>query len=360
ALRRSRTALVMEGYTDCIVAHQQGFQDAVAVLGTALGENHVRILKRFADRIILVLDGDEAGQRRANEVLELFVAEQVDLRILTLPEGADPCDFLLERGAAAFANLLENSAIDALDHAFHAHTRGIDLAHDVHAGSEALERLVAIVAKAPRLKDDTTTEARFREQKVLQRLAAAFRIPEEDVRRRMTELRRARGRGPATPTSTTARGSQSAPPIAPWERELIELLIAHPALIGLAAGSIKPEHMAQGPCRRIFETSCRLMGDGFTPDFDRLMLEFDQEEIKNLLVKLDEQARAKGTCEGNPEALLKEIIRTRKRHEVQQRSPAALASLRNGRLDEQQQEAILQALVEQARSQQNHTKPTDG
>ena len=101
AIRKSRAAMVMEGYTDVIVAHQYGFQNAVAVLGTALGEAHVRILKRFADRIVLVLDGDEAGQKRANEVLELFVAQQVDLRILTLPDGLDPCDFLHQRGAEA-------------------------------------------------------------------------------------------------------------------------------------------------------------------------------------------------------------------------------------------------------------------
>ena len=98
-LRKTRTALVMEGYTDVIVAHQYGFTNAVAVLGTALGESHIRILKAHADRIVLVLDGDEAGTKRANEVLELFVAEQVDLRILTLPEGLDPCDFLQKYGA---------------------------------------------------------------------------------------------------------------------------------------------------------------------------------------------------------------------------------------------------------------------
>ncbi len=117
-IRKNGTALVMEGYTDVIVAHQYGFDNAVAVLGTALGAEHIKILKHYTDRIILVLDGDEAGQRRANEVLELFVAEQVDLRILTLPEGLDPCDFLHQKGAAAFAELLANSAVDALEHAF--------------------------------------------------------------------------------------------------------------------------------------------------------------------------------------------------------------------------------------------------
>ena len=103
ALRKSRTALVMEGYTDVIVAHQYGFQNAVAVLGTALGESHIRMLKRHADRIVLVLDGDEAGTKRANEVLELFIAQQADLRILTLPEDLDPCDYLHKYGAEAFS-----------------------------------------------------------------------------------------------------------------------------------------------------------------------------------------------------------------------------------------------------------------
>ncbi len=106
AMRKNRTALVMEGYTDVIVAHQYGFTNAVAVLGTALGEEHVKILKRQADRmrIVLVLDGDEAGTRRANEVLELFIAQQADLQILTLPEDLDPCDYLHKYGARRFPN----------------------------------------------------------------------------------------------------------------------------------------------------------------------------------------------------------------------------------------------------------------
>ena len=108
-LAKTRTALVMEGYTDCLIAQQYGFGSALAVLGTALGERHIKLLRRFVDRIVLVLDGDEAGRRRTDQILELFVAEQMDLRILTLPDELDPCDFLLERGAAAFAALVERA-----------------------------------------------------------------------------------------------------------------------------------------------------------------------------------------------------------------------------------------------------------
>ena len=63
AIRRTkdRAALVMEGYTDVITAHAHGFDNAVAVLGTALGPRHIQVLRLVADRVVLVLDGDEAG-----------------------------------------------------------------------------------------------------------------------------------------------------------------------------------------------------------------------------------------------------------------------------------------------------------
>ena len=63
--------------------------------------------------MVLVLDGDDAGQRRSNDVLDLFVAADLDLRILTLPSGMDPCDYVLTNGVDSFQALV-NSARDAL------------------------------------------------------------------------------------------------------------------------------------------------------------------------------------------------------------------------------------------------------
>ncbi len=191
AIRKTHTALVMEGYTDVIVAHQCGFENAVSVSGTALGSQQIRLLQRFADRlrIVLVLDGDAAGRRRTNEVLELFVAENADVRVLTLPDQLDPCEFLLSRGADAFTALIDE-APDALTHAERDLTAGIDLTRDVHQASEALEQLLRIVAKGPRLSANTTTDDRLREEKILQRLAFDFHMPEEQLRSRLSQLRR--------------------------------------------------------------------------------------------------------------------------------------------------------------------------
>jgi len=367
AFRKGRTALVMEGYTDCIVAHQQGFQNAVAVLGTALGDRHVRLLKRFVDRIVLVLDGDEAGQRRANEVLSLFLAENVDLRILTLPEGMDPADFLGEHGAEAFADLLATRARDALEHAFEAKTRGLDLEGDVHASSQALEEILAILATAPRLRHDTTSEHRLRQEKILGRLAFMFRVPEHAVRQRLTALRRAAPRrrpsGPVdAPADEGGAESRSADRIDPWERELLEILIGHPELVPGAQAEIAGEQLAFEPARKIYQACCRLSDAGTTPTFDRLMLEFEDPAIKSLLVELDERGRAKEVTA--PESLLQSLIRSFQEQAATKQQPFHTAALREGGLDDEQQRDLLREIEEQERSrqqaQQGISDPTDG
>jgi DNA primase len=363
AIRKEKVALVMEGYTDCIVAQQYGFTNAVAVLGTALGEAHVRILKRFADRIVLVLDGDEAGQRRAGEVLELFVAQQVDLRIVTLPDDLDPCEFLQERGADAFRELIEHAAIDALEHAFRRATAGVDLEHDIHRSSEAMERLLAIIAKAPRLQYDTTRESRLREQKMLQRMAALFRVDETELRSRLTGLRRA-GVKKVLPAQSAAVPVEDAtaddtPPSA-WERELLELLLLRPEQWPAAQAEIDGEHFASQRARQIYTAGCRLTDDGVSAAFAELMLEFDHPAIKALLVELSDEGQAKGIHAADPAARLRGLIAARQRKEVEQQRPAHVAALRENQIDTQSECDLLAQIVQQEKKRQGIAKPTDG
>ncbi len=192
AIRKTRKVLVVEGYTDCAMAAQFGFENVVAVLGTALGAEHVRMLKRFADKTILLLDGDEAGQKRTREVLRFFVEQGVDMNVLTLPNGADPCEFLLENGADAFEALLENGTVDAMDCAFAAATAGIDLENDVVGSAKALDSLLEIVALFPERSTSSDDPVRLRMLKTIQRLAARFRVSEAEIRRQLGERRRKR------------------------------------------------------------------------------------------------------------------------------------------------------------------------
>jgi DNA primase len=364
AIRKTNTALVVEGYTDCIAAHQFGFENTVAVLGTALGAGHIQLLRRFADRlrVVLVLDGDEAGRRRASEVLELFVSANVDLRVLTLPDNADPADFLHARGAEAFGALVEGAA-DALAHAFRAATAGIDLHADVHASSAALAQLVATIAKAPRLRADTLVEDRLREEKFLQRLAADFRVSEQQVRSLVTQMRRkVSTRAPLEPAVASVREK-----IDPLERELLEVVLQNPRSIEQIAGAVEAAQFVTEACRRTFAQCERLWSGGILPDFERLLLEIDDEGIKNLLVELDESGRAKPAAEA--EARLRDVLAgfERRRRELALRGRTA--ALKGRQLAEEDELALLVELEQHERQRQREqeqrsrldiSEPTEG
>jgi DNA primase len=96
-------AIVVEGYVDAVALHQAGVCNVVATLGTALTRDHARALQRMAQRITVVFDPDNAGERAADRAVETFLAVPVDVRIATLPDGLD-ADELLQRpdGRAAF------------------------------------------------------------------------------------------------------------------------------------------------------------------------------------------------------------------------------------------------------------------
>jgi DNA primase len=111
----TRTVAVVEGYTDVVMAHQYGASNVVSPLGTSLGAAHVQMLRRFAEKIVLLFDADSAGDNATNRAVELFLTQPVEIAIASLPDGLDPDEFLLAQGLPAFESILKN-ATDALTH----------------------------------------------------------------------------------------------------------------------------------------------------------------------------------------------------------------------------------------------------
>lgn len=117
-ITKSGLALVCEGYTDVIALHKAGFTNAVATLGTALTATHVKLLSRYARRIIYVFDGDEAGQKAAERAVEFIdktvtaegSSSPVVLDVVILPDGEDPASIVGgEQGAEKFQSLIDAS-----------------------------------------------------------------------------------------------------------------------------------------------------------------------------------------------------------------------------------------------------------
>ncbi|OHB36599.1 MAG: DNA primase [Planctomycetes bacterium GWA2_40_7] len=106
---RNRKVLLMEGYTDVIMAHQYGIDWSIAVLGTALTREHVRLLRRYCDNAILVFDADTAGQKSSERNLDIFIEEDFDVNVVLLPKNYDPYDFLVKNGRQSFLEQVEKA-----------------------------------------------------------------------------------------------------------------------------------------------------------------------------------------------------------------------------------------------------------
>ncbi|MGL4944008.1 MAG: DNA primase [Thermoguttaceae bacterium] len=306
AIRKTGRVLIMEGYTDVIVAHQYGFRESVAVLGTALGAEHIRILKRFTDKMILVLDGDDAGRKRASEVLAFFVAQGVDVAVLTLPDGDDPADFLHKHGPEGLTRLIENETRDAMTHAFNVVTEGINLQTDLVAASRALDKILTTIAQAPSQISDAADPMRLRIEMTIQVLSQRFGVAEKEIRRRLKQHRLRQQQSAERSTSVTSNNTadditsstaqftdEDENGLDLLEREMLELWIADPRSIDDIIDKV-PATWFRSPITRAICARCmELSSRDVVPDFERLMLSFDDPAMKRFLVSIDESGRAK-------------------------------------------------------------------
>ncbi len=107
AMRRSDEALVVEGYFDVLALHRAGFAGAVATCGTALTADHARLLKRYADKILLVFDEDAAGRQATFRAMDALLPVGLSVSVVPLPTGEDPDSLIKARGEEGFRNCLE-------------------------------------------------------------------------------------------------------------------------------------------------------------------------------------------------------------------------------------------------------------
>lgn len=102
SIREKDLAVVVEGYLDFITPYQHGVQNIVASLGTALTPEQARLLKRYTNNVAIVYDADSAGETATLRSLDIFIEEEMEIRVVSLPKGADPDSFVRKEGGASF------------------------------------------------------------------------------------------------------------------------------------------------------------------------------------------------------------------------------------------------------------------
>ncbi len=373
AIARKGRAVVVEGYTDCLAARQAGIDEVVAVLGTALGERHARLLRRYTDRVVLVLDGDDAGRKRADEILDILLAEPIDLAIARLPTGVDPCDLLQAEGAAAFEAVID-SACDPLDYRMdEVFSR---LQSDRNAGEQAIlagiESVLSAVARAGSRRGEgslSTSQRRLREERMLARLSRRFGLDVAALRDRLDDLRsRSDGRS-ARSTSTergpsTERGSDPPPatapsaPLSPWDREVLEVLVGVPESVGVIVREVAVDELESPAVRTVFEAARRLHGEGRRVGLVDLLDALPDPAMQSLLVDVDETSSSRGIHD--PQERLEHLREAVRRRSALRMAGQHARQLKGSGLDAESEADLLERLVAQRRVAQGMTDPKDG
>ena len=302
----ARTAVICEGYTDVIACHAAGVTNAVATLGTALTRDHARVLKRLAERIVLLFDGDAAGQKAADRAIEVFFAEPVDVRICTLPDELDPDELLRQEGGRVrFDEALAKSE-DALRHFVRRFRQDFRAANGLSAQQQRIEAVLARLV-----------ELGFREMPGLRRtlvmssLSSITGLSERDLEAALEAIKSPTPRTPAPEEPVEVRTERVyrpsleeqgfAPPQArarrDAERGLLAILLAHPTLatsrVRLDDGSslplteaITPESFLDPESRQIFEPVHVWLEDAHPFTAEELLAELRGGGAKSLAVDL--------------------------------------------------------------------------
>jgi len=248
-IRRSQTAIIVEGYMDCIACHQAGITNVVATLGTALTEDHVKFLKRFAQRVVLLYDGDTAGIAAAERSIERFLAQDLDLRVMTLSDGQDPADYLENHGKDEFQGLID-AAPEAWEYKLLSVTKrfGTD---SVSGRQQIMNQMLEFLAAAQGLQGSV------REDLIVRNICQRVQIDETTVRRQLQEVRQQkqnrpvfRSGEPVQPIVTKPKPRTGADMA---ERELLEIILSQPDTTDYIRHQIGPDDFYNAQLRQLLE-----------------------------------------------------------------------------------------------------------
>ena len=303
AARSAKFVAVMEGYTDVIAAHQAGIENTVGVLGTALGDDHIKVLHGLADRVVLIFDDDEAGQKAAERSLELFLSNEVDVRVLTLSGGLDPAEFIAQHGAETFRAMLERAG-DPLDFIIERASGRFDV-HSPEGARQAAQRVLSILAKVP---SQSQGGLDLKVAKALDTLSRRLGVPVNDLKKQLKHdinaTARVRNRVAAEPS---AREPVSEPEAAPirladldlLDREVARIALNDPDAVAILARHVASDELRDAPLRAILQACYDLLAEGDRPEFTGVSPRLTDRErglAAGLLLPEDPLALNQGTA----------------------------------------------------------------
>ena len=240
-IRQKKFAILVEGYLDLIALYQFGVTNVAASLGTAFTDQQARLLHRFTDRVVINYDGDSAGIKAARRAIEHLLPQEFDIKVLVLPDGKDPDDFIRENGAEVY-NERRGKATGFLRFALDASIKDRNL-HNAKQKADAIEDFLPVISS---IRNNIQRRESFDQAMTF------FHIEDGGLRRELWNSLKNIEHG-HTPNITQKVSRAARAKITVAERRLLELLIFDRELQDIILPQLEPSDYENISTAEIFQ-----------------------------------------------------------------------------------------------------------
>jgi DNA primase len=275
-IRRQGFAILVEGFLDLIVPYQYGVRNVAASLGTALTPDQVKLLSRFARRVVVNYDGDRAGVQAAKKAIEILLAEDFEVKVLVLPDDADPDEYIRKFGVTEYQQQ-RAQAQPHIQFVIESALRDRNL-HRPAEKAEAVEEVLPYIR---------AVNSRIQKREYFDMAMDALGIDRENVntstwRRELWQMvRDNRNLRPTAVQSLTRRTEATAA-----EQRLLGLLFADADLRREALSMLREEDYEDLATAPLFKALFELERDGAEIDFDNLTAKLEGDEFAATMVPM--------------------------------------------------------------------------
>lgn len=268
SIRQKKQVIIMEGYTDVLRAHQAGFTNTVASLGTALTREQARVIDRLAEMVYIVFDPDIAGKKAALKGLDILKSEGLNIKVLDLPEDQDPDDFIADQGPDAFQKMLDQ-ADGLIDYKIKQAAADKD--------PQKTEDKINLIKSVIKILSDV--EDQIEREVYVDRISSEYSIDREIIKKEIEK--RIKRRQEAQQQSREADQPAAKKTIKNPGARLVKIFIDYPEYRSFIQENIDPDYF-EGRLKK----AARILWQNIEQDFDIILQNIEDEEVKNLLMNL--------------------------------------------------------------------------
>jgi DNA primase len=252
---RKKFAILVEGYLDLIALAEFGIKNTVASLGTALTPEQARLLARFTKKVVINYDGDDAGVKAARRAIEHLLPQDFDVKVLVLPDGKDPDEFVRANGADAYHTQRGNAAT-YLRFSLDTAVKGRNL-HNARQKAEAVEEFLPVISA---IRNNVQRRESFDQAMTF------FQIDDSGLKRELWNALKNAGPGVAPAAARRVRSAHTRVTVA--ERRLLELMLVSPDVLNTVFPLLEPTDYENLATAEVFEAvgATRQEGSGPTPE----------------------------------------------------------------------------------------------